>query len=97
MNAENSSRVVHFLFFAGLGTPFLIIIYYPGLTHLDELVGLNPLPIKPVFLVVGIALAIPGLYLLGITNKLVRTLGDGANAFQLTKRVHSSLRLGTVR
>ena len=87
VNAEKSSRIVHFLFFAGLGTPILISIFYPGLTHLDELIGLNPLPLKPFFLITGIILAIPGLYFLGISNKSLRALGSGANAFRLTKRI----------
>jgi len=87
VNAENSSRIMHFLFFAGLGTPFLISVFYPGLTHLDELVGLEPLPLKPLFLIAGIILAIPGLYFLGISNKLLRSLGSGANAFRLTKQI----------
>jgi len=86
-NAEVSSRIVHFLFFAGYGTPFLISVFYPGLTHLDELVGLGPLPLKPFFLMTGIIVAIPGLYLLGSSNKLLRSLGSGANAFRLTKRI----------
>ena len=86
-NAEKYSRIAHFLFFAALGTPFMIWVFYPGLTHLDELVGLNPLPLKPFFLVLGIGLALPGLYLLGITNKSLRVVGKGANAFRLTKQV----------
>lgn len=86
-NAEKSSRIMHFLFFAGLGTPILISFFSPGLTHLDELVGLSPLPWKPFFLSTGIILVMPGLYLLGISNKLVRALGGGANAFRLTKQV----------
>ena len=87
VNAEKSSRIMHFLFFAGLGTPFLISVFYPGLTHLDELVGLDPLPWKPFFLIISILLMIPGLYLLGISNKSLRALGSGANAFRLTKRI----------
>jgi len=87
INAEKSSRIMHFLFFAGLGTPLLISIFYPGLTHLDELIGLDPLPWKPFFLIAGIILAIPGLYFLGISNKSLRALGSGANAFRLTKRI----------
>jgi protein-S-isoprenylcysteine O-methyltransferase Ste14 len=86
-NAENSSRIMHFLFFAGLGTPFAISIFYPGLAHLDELVGLAPLPWQPVFLVVGILSAIPGLYFLVISNKSLRALGSGTNAFRLTKHI----------
>jgi len=87
VNAENSSRVVHFLFFAGLGAPFLVSIFYPGFTHLDELVGLNPLLLKPLFFIIGIILAILGTYFLGMSYKLVRTVGDGSNAFRLTKRI----------
>jgi protein-S-isoprenylcysteine O-methyltransferase Ste14 len=87
VNAEKSSRMVHFLFFAGLVAPSLVIIFYPGLTHLDGLVGFNPLPWKTFFLIAGIALGIPGLYLLIVSNKLLRDLGSGANAFRLTKRI----------
>jgi protein-S-isoprenylcysteine O-methyltransferase Ste14 len=85
-NAEKSSRIMHLLFFAGLGLPFFISIFYPGLTHLDELVGLNPLPYKSFFLIAGIVLMIPGVYLLAVSNKSLRALGSGANAFRLTKR-----------
>ena len=81
-NAERASRIMHFLFFAGLVTPALIIIFYPGLTHLDELVGLRPLPLKPVFLVAGIVLAIAGFYLLGVSNKLLRDLGEDYAAYR---------------
>lgn len=87
VNAEKSSRVMHFLFFAGLVGPGLISVFYPGLTHIDELVGFNPLPWKPFFLIVGILVAIPGLYLLVVSNKLLRDLGSGANAFHLTKQI----------
>ena len=87
VNAEKSSRIMHFLFFAGLGTPLLISIFYPGLTHLDELIGLDPLPLKSFFLITGILLAISGLYFLGISNKSLRALGSGANAFRLTKQI----------
>ena len=86
-NAEKLSRILHFLFFAGFGTPFLIILFYPGLAHLDEMIGVKPLPFKPLFIIIGIVLAIPGLYLLGVSNKLVRTLGGGASTFRLTKQI----------
>jgi protein-S-isoprenylcysteine O-methyltransferase Ste14 len=35
----------------------------------------------------GVLLALPGLYLLAITNQRLRALGSGANAFRLTKRI----------
>lgn len=86
-NAEKSSRAMHFFFFAGLVAPPLIAIFYPGLTRFDALLGLPTLPFKPFFLVLGILLAIPGLYFLGVTNKLLRSLGSGTNAFILTKKI----------
>ncbi len=86
-NAEKSSRSMHFLFFAGLGTPFLICLFYPGLTHLDALIGLKPLPWRSVFLIAGILLAVPGLYFLAVSNKSLRALGSGTNAFRLTKHI----------
>jgi protein-S-isoprenylcysteine O-methyltransferase Ste14 len=87
VNAEKSSRIMHFLFFAGLGLPFLISVFYPGLRNLDALVGLEPLPFRTFFLIAGIILAIPGLYLMGISVRALRALGSGANAFRLTKRI----------
>ena len=86
-NAERSSRIMHFLFFAGLVAPPLIAIVYPGLTRFDALLGLPSLPFKPFFLALGILLAIPGLYYLVVTNKLLRSLGSGTNAFILTKKI----------
>jgi protein-S-isoprenylcysteine O-methyltransferase Ste14 len=86
-NAERSSRVMHFFFFAGLVAPPLIALFYPGLTHFDSLLGLPPLPFKPFFLALGILLAIPGFYFLVVTNKLLRSFGSGTNAFILTKKI----------
>jgi protein-S-isoprenylcysteine O-methyltransferase Ste14 len=86
-NAEKTSRIIHFLFFAGLGAPVVIAFFYPGLTHLDALVGIAPLPMKNLFLILGFVIGIPGLILQGITLKALRTLGSGANAFRLTQRI----------
>ena len=86
-NAERSSRVMHFLFFAGIIAPGTVLLFYPGLAHLDELAGIAPLPWKPFFLVTGILLGLPGFYFLGVSNKLLRALGSGANAFRLTQQV----------
>ncbi len=86
-NAEKSSRILHFLFFAGLVAPPLIGLFFPGLSHFDEMVGLKPLPWKNLFLVIGVILAVPGFYFMGITNKLLRKLGSGTNAFRLTKQI----------
>ena len=86
-NAERSSRVAHLLFFAGLVAPGLVIVFYPGLTHLDVLFGIHPLPLRPFFLITGIVLALPGAYLLLVSNRLLRVEGSGANAFNLTEYI----------
>ncbi len=86
-NAERSSRIMHFLFFAYWGIPTIVVLFYPGLTHMDDALGLSPLPMRPLFVVLGILLAVPGLYLSVVTNKALRALGSGANAFRLTKVV----------
>ena len=86
-NAERSSRVMHFFFFAGEIAPSLVAIFYPGLTRFDSLLGLPSLPFKPFMLALGILRAIPGFYFMGVTNKLLRALGSGTNAFILTKKI----------
>lgn len=87
VNAEKSSRLMHFLFFASLIAPGVIGWFYPGLTHLDALLGLRPLPWEPFFYSLGIIFALTGFYLLIFSNQLLRMLGEGANAFRLTKQI----------
>ena len=87
VNAEKSGRIMHSIFLAGLVAPFFISLVYPGIPQLDELVGLEPLPLKSFFLIIGIILAAPGLYFLGISGKLLRTQGNGVNAFRQTKQI----------
>ena len=87
INAERSSRIMHSLFFAGLVAPGVVMLVYPGLTQLDGLVGVKPLPSSTIILIVGILFAFIGLYLLGNSNKLLRAQGNGANAFRLTDRI----------
>lgn len=84
---EQASRIAHFLFFACLGAPVTVALFTPGLTHLDQLAGLDPLPYRTASIALGVVLAIPGLYFFGGSNKALRALGSGANAFRLTQRV----------
>lgn len=86
-NAEKASRLIHFLFFAVLNPPLIIVFFNPGITRLDGLIGLSPLSPKPFFLILGLLLAIPGLYFFWASNILLRTTGKGANAFLLTKKI----------
>jgi protein-S-isoprenylcysteine O-methyltransferase Ste14 len=87
VNAEKTSRIMHSLFFAGLVAPGVVLLVYPGLPQLDGLLGFTPLPWQTFFLVAGILFAFTGLYFLGVSNKLLRALGNGANAFRLTEKI----------
>ena len=89
-NAVRYSRIAHFMYFAGLGSPIVVSFFYPGITKLDELTGLSPLPAKPFFLAAGLVLMVPGLYLFVVSNGLLRKLGLGANAFRLTNNIVES-------
>jgi protein-S-isoprenylcysteine O-methyltransferase Ste14 len=86
-NAEKSSRIMHYLFFAGLVAPAVIVLITPGLTQLDGMIGIPSLPSSTILLISGVLLAFPGLYLLGTSNKLLRSKGYGANATRLTDRI----------
>lgn len=86
-HAEQFSRTMHALFFGCLSTPFLVSLFVPGLGHLDEVVGLSPLPSPAAVTAVGIFLGLPGLFFLVSSNRLLRQRGSGANAFRLTQRV----------
>ena len=87
VSAERSTRIVHFLYFAGMVFPGVFGIFYPGLNHFDELFGIPSLPLQPIPLIVGILLLVPGLYFSFASNRALPKLGDGAAAFLLTKRV----------
>lgn len=89
-NAEKSSRIMHILFFAGLVAPAVTVLVYPGLTQLDGMVGIPSLPSSSILLISGILLAFMGLYLLGASNKLLRSKGNGANRFRQTDRIVQS-------
>lgn len=84
---ERASRVSHSLFFLCLGAPVMVALVTPGLRQLDAVTGLQPLPYRTAAIVVGVILAVPGLYYFGGSNKALRALGSGANAFRLTQRV----------
>ncbi|MEJ2266555.1 MAG: methyltransferase [Anaerolineales bacterium] len=86
-SAEMYSRIMQSLFYVGLCLPPIVALFYPGLTHLDALVGLRPLSPRALFLAAGIILAMPGAYFFVAPNLLLRRIGSGAQAFRLTKRV----------
>jgi protein-S-isoprenylcysteine O-methyltransferase Ste14 len=87
LGAEKTSRIMHLLFFAGMVGPGTVAFVYPGYQNIDKLVGIPSLPSRPVLLALGIVLAAPALYLLALSNRLLRSSGQGANAFRLTKKI----------
>lgn len=86
-NAEWSSRVMHLLFFVLQNFLPLALVLWPGIFQLDAVTGLPPLGPRWLSNVAGVALAVPALYLLTVTNRALRALGSGANAFRLTSSV----------
>lgn len=86
-NAEWSSRIMHLLFFVLQNFLPLVIVFWPGIFQLDAITGVMPLTPRWLSLVGGVLLAVPGLYLLTVTNRALRALGNGANAFRLTSTV----------
>ena len=78
---------MHFLFWVGIVPPAVLGLCYPGLTGFDRELGLSPLPRGPLVLMVGALGLLIGAYLIFVSNIALRFLGQGANAFWLTKRL----------
>jgi protein-S-isoprenylcysteine O-methyltransferase Ste14 len=87
VNAEKSSRFIRFFPFVGIGIPFTICVFFPGLTHLDAFMGIGPLPLKGFFFMLGWFLLVPGVYFFGIPNLLLRTMESGDVGFRLAGRM----------
>jgi len=86
-NAERTSRILHFLFWAGVAPPMGLGVFYPGLSHYDEIMGLPSLPRHSILLVVGSLAALVGVYLIVVSNAALMFSGKGTHAFWLTKRL----------
>lgn len=85
--AESLSRISHGLYWVGLVLPGFIGVFYPGLTNFDELLGIPSLPARPVALIAGVLALLVGLYLSVASQLALRRLGEGTNAFMLTRHV----------
>ncbi|MDH4198027.1 MAG: hypothetical protein OEW05_11500 [Candidatus Aminicenantes bacterium] len=86
-SAEGASRILHFVFFVAVFPPVGLGFFYPGLTQFDRELGLGSLPRHPLVTMVGLLGFLVGMYLFMAANVALRRLGQGANAFRLTKRV----------
>jgi protein-S-isoprenylcysteine O-methyltransferase Ste14 len=85
--AEKTSRILHLLFWLDYGLLGVIGLIYPGLPHYDQLLGIPPLPLRSLCVIVGVVLLLPALYLSFVSNRALRQLGQGANAFRLTQKL----------
>ncbi len=85
--AENSSRVLHGVFWVGMVAPSLAVTVSPGLTRLDGALGLPSLPLRRQARVLGAALFALGTFFMVASNRALRALGQGTNAFILTRQV----------
>jgi len=86
-DAERASRILHFLFWAGIVPAAVLGVFNPGLTGYDQALGLSPLPQQPVVHLFGALGLLIGVFLILVSNLALGYLGGGANAFWLTDRL----------
>ena len=84
-NAENTSRILHLMYWLCIIIPGFMVVVYPGLGELDNKLGLAPLSRQPLILIIGVLCTVIGVYLFITANIALRLQGRGANAFFLTK------------
>lgn len=85
--AQIPIRVVHSCFWVLLVFPGAMGLVYPGLSKMDTLSGLIPLPGKTLTMLLGILLSLTGVYYCLASTQLLARLGRGAMAFKFSKRV----------
>lgn len=85
--AERASRISHLLYWSCLVLPGLASLFYPGLSHYDQILGVPSIPWRAAMLVVGLLSLLVGLgFLISSNHSLIR-LGRGTAAFLLTKQI----------
>jgi protein-S-isoprenylcysteine O-methyltransferase Ste14 len=94
---ETSCRVSHSLFWSTLVVPGLAGVFYPGLVHYDDLLGIAGLPLRPIWLVLGLLMLCGGLWLMAVSNRSLMRIGGGTAAFLLTERLVSDGVYGRTR
>ncbi|MBI4743810.1 MAG: hypothetical protein HY776_03160 [Actinobacteria bacterium] len=85
--AEKTSRISHFFYNFGLALPGLIGMFYPGLTHFDETIGIKSLPFRSVSFILGVSMTLTGTYLIFVSIRAIKNIGHGAPSFKLTKKI----------
>jgi len=85
-SAENTSLILHFLFWAGVAPVVGFGFFYPGLANFDSVLDLQPLPQNSILQLLGMTALLIGFCLIPASNMALWSLGSGANAFLMTKR-----------
>ena len=85
--AVRTSRVSHTLYWLCLVLPGLTGVIHPGLAQFDQILGLPSLPARPLTLGLGVAAVLAGVTLSFLSQMALRRLGQGTNAFRLTRRL----------
>lgn len=88
--AEKTSRISHGFYWLAMALPSTVGVLYPGLTRFDQILGIPSLPARPVTLALGAVAVLAGVYLMFAAIGSLRRLGEGTNAFVLTKKVVTS-------
>jgi len=89
-DAEKASRVSHGFYWLALALPSIVAVFYPGLTRFDEILGIPSLRLRSVTAALGVVAVLAGVYLMFAAIGSLRRLGEGTNAFVLTKKVVTS-------
>ena len=84
---ETATMLLHFIAFCTVLLPILIGIFYPGLTHYDELLGIQSLPYSPLRVAFSAILIPIGIFFMAVSNFALFEYGHGQAAFFLTKKV----------
>ncbi|MFT3710259.1 MAG: isoprenylcysteine carboxylmethyltransferase family protein [Archangium sp.] len=84
--AQRLSRISHTFFWLSL-VPLYAGVIIPGLTHFDELLGISALPFPIARWILGVPMALAGLFYSVASMRALKNLGSGSMAFKLTKMV----------
>jgi protein-S-isoprenylcysteine O-methyltransferase Ste14 len=85
--AKITIRITHLIILFVLILPMLIGLFYPGLTHYDDFLGIPPLPFRSILLAVGLVFIPIGIFFHIISVFTLMVYGDGMPAFILSKKV----------
>ena len=94
---ETTTIILHSIGLAALIVPFVIGLLYPGITSYDRLLGIPPLPYRPLAVATGALLAPIAIFFLFTSWLGIIGLGQGQPGINLTKKLVDELVYKTSR